>query len=133
MPFNSSAASASGSRRMKEIAIENEADIKKVAADLIGDLKRPATAGEVVEAELIAVTLVKSRRLRLQSRDDSKERRILRDLMKSTVFGSVPAPPRVATNIFDRPRAPGAAAPEFRVAERGEVCLALPEGASDAG
>ena len=133
MPFNSSAASASGSRRMKEIAIENEADIKKVAgdliADLIADLKRPATTGEVVEAELIAVTLVKSRRLRLQSRDDSKERRILRDLMKTTAFGSVPAPPRVASNIFDRPRAPGAPASEFRVAER----ETLPEGASDAG
>jgi hypothetical protein len=93
MPFpDPVAANASGRLRMLAIASENKAEIEKLVAHMIGGLKRPATAGEIIEAELVAVSVVKSRRLRENGRDDSKERDLLQRLMKETVFGSVPAP-----------------------------------------
>ena len=90
--FKTREAGASGSARMKQIAAENKLEIEKQTAHLIHGLKRPPTPGELIEAELVAVAFVKSRRLRLNGKDDSRERRLLKQLMKETVFGSVPEP-----------------------------------------
>jgi hypothetical protein len=79
-----------GRARMREIAIENAVEIEKQVAHLVRGLGREPTAGELIESELIAVAIVRSRRLREQCKDDSKERRMLRELMRSTAFGSTP-------------------------------------------
>lgn len=98
--------------RMKVIASENRIEVERLTAHLIRGLKRPATPGEEIEAELVAVAFVKARRLREMCRDDRRERRLLNQLMRQTVFGSVPAPSPAeiqdgTTNIVG-PRAPGA-------------------------
>jgi hypothetical protein len=88
--FTTSKSGKAGSARMKEIAVENAIEIEKITAHLIAGLKRDPTPGEQIEAELVSVAVVKSRRLRASGKDDSRERRLLKQLMKETVFGSVP-------------------------------------------
>jgi hypothetical protein len=88
--FTTSRSGKAGSARMREIAVENKAEIEKITAHLIRGLKRPATPGEEIEAELVAAAVVKSRRLRDSGKNDASERRLLKQLMKETVFGSVP-------------------------------------------
>ena len=83
---------ATGRARQLEIAAENQIEIETQTAHLIHALMREPTPGELIEAELVAVAFVKSRRLRANGRDDSNERRLLRDLMASSIFGSVPEP-----------------------------------------
>jgi hypothetical protein len=90
--FNTSRSGKAGSARMREIAVENQVEIEKITAHLIRGLKRPATPGEEIEAELVAAAVVKSRRLRASGKNDASERRLLKQLMKETVFGSVPEP-----------------------------------------
>ena len=84
--------SARGRQRMAQLAAEDKLEIEKLTAHLVQGLKRPATAGEEIEAELIGTTFVRARRLRGRGRDDSKERRLLKELMKTTIYGSVPEP-----------------------------------------
>jgi hypothetical protein len=112
-----------GRARMRAIAVENAAEIEKVIAHLIQGLKRPPTPGEELEAELVAVAFVKARRLRERCRDDSKERRLLGQMMKQSIFGSAPAPsPReiqqgsAVTDVVG-PKEPGRA---YFVAEKGD-------------
>jgi len=89
---NPAESGARGARRMREIGCENEAEVAKVKDRLITGLDRPATGAEEAEAELISATLVRARHLRKVGKDDGAERRLLRRLMRESVFGSVPAP-----------------------------------------
>jgi hypothetical protein len=77
---------------MLVLASENKAEIEKIVADLIRGLKREATPGEIIEAELVAVACVRARRLRSNGKSDSHERQLLAALMQTTVFGSQPEP-----------------------------------------
>jgi hypothetical protein len=90
--FTNTRSGKAGSARMREIAVENKVEIDKITANLIRGLKRPATPGEEIEAELVAAAVVKSRRLRASGKNDASQRRLLKQLMKETVFGSVPEP-----------------------------------------
>jgi hypothetical protein len=79
-----------GSIRMKQIAAENEIEIKVLVAGFIEDLGRPATPADKLAAELIAATAVRARRKRSNGRDDSKERRELIALMRQWPPSSQP-------------------------------------------
>jgi hypothetical protein len=81
-----------GYARMRELALEDKAEIDKAVAHLIAGLKRPPTPIEECEAELIASTMIKARRQRERCRDDSSERRMLKSLLRDSSFGQVPAP-----------------------------------------
>jgi hypothetical protein len=83
---------AQGSARMRKIIAENQADIAQIVAHLLAGLKREATGAEVVQAEVIAATVVRSRRLRAKGQDDTSQRRLLVRLMDGC-FGLVPEPP----------------------------------------
>ena len=97
--------------RRRELRVQNATEVEQLTAELLGGLGRPPVGGERTAAEVIAVTLVKSRRIREQGRDDSGERNLLRQLLAFTPFGMVPAPPPAT---FDVGR-PGA----FRVVTKG--------------
>jgi hypothetical protein len=84
-----------GAARMREIGNAKEAEVQKAKDRLIEGLGRPATGAEEAEAELIAATLIRARYLRRLGKDDGAERRLLQRFMKSTIYGSVPAPSTV--------------------------------------
>jgi hypothetical protein len=67
---------AQGRARMKQIAAENEIEIARIRSELIAGLVRAVPADQLL-AEQIAVSLVRSRRLRSNGKDDSAERQLL--------------------------------------------------------
>jgi hypothetical protein len=87
---NAKAAGAKGHARMREITAAKEVAITSLIDELISALRRTPTPGERIEAELIATSLVRIRYLRLYYKDDTKERELLANLMKTTIWGSVP-------------------------------------------
>jgi len=96
------AANAKGRASQIEQRDRNIREVEQLTAELLGGLGRPPVGGERTAAEVIAVTLVKSRRLREMGRDDGEERRLLRSLLAFTPFGvTPPTPPRID------PAAPG--------------------------
>jgi hypothetical protein len=99
---------------MRQIIKENADEVDKIVAHLLAGLKREATGAEVVQAEVIAATVVRSRRLRAKGQDDTSQRRLLVRLMDGC-FGLVPEPtpaerqgltPEQAARCFQR-AAPG--------------------------
>ena len=101
---------AAGRARMRQIRDEMAAEITSVATALIEGLGRPASAGEVIEAELIASVLVRSRRQRALARCDAPERRELGRLLRASVFRSVPfrdGPATPVTKQLDVPLGTG--------------------------
>jgi hypothetical protein len=80
-----------GRARAREIVAENQVEIDKIVAHLVAGLGRQPTGAEQVQAEVIAATVIKSRRLRAKGQDDTGQRRILLKLMTGP-FGLAPAP-----------------------------------------
>jgi hypothetical protein len=92
MTFTSSAAGAAGSKRMKEIAAENQAEVKELIAKLLGGLGRPVTGTDEILAEVLASALVRSRRKRERGQDDRLERQQVASMLHN--FPSLRAEPR---------------------------------------
>jgi hypothetical protein len=89
-------------KRRRELREQNASEVEQLTAALLAGLGRAPIGGETVAAEVIAVTLVQSRRLRERGHADGDERRLLRELLVFTPFGlTSPTPPRVD------PAAPG--------------------------
>jgi hypothetical protein len=124
--FKTSTEGKAGSARMIAIARENKLEIERLKAHMVAGLKRPATAGELIDAELIASTFVKAQRLRACGRDDYRERTLLRDLMRSSAFASVPEPSPAE-------RQHGAAVAEAYAQHDRQAGLAALRGHADAG
>ena len=78
--------------RMREIAREDQVAIENLTASLLGGLGRPPTAVETIQAEALAVTMVRARRLRASGRSDAGERARLEQLLDASSFGVNPAP-----------------------------------------
>jgi hypothetical protein len=76
-----------GWARMRQIALEDQQNIKELVAGLLQSLERPATTADLVAAETIAATTVKARRLRAQGKDDSDERKALVGLVSKLLSG----------------------------------------------
>jgi hypothetical protein len=102
---------------MAAIAQENEQQVREIVAGLLQGLGREPNMSDLVAAETIAATHVRSRRLRERGRDDTRERRQIARLMVTTPFGMVPAPPPVPPKFNPvGPKVPGAT---YFVVEKG--------------
>jgi hypothetical protein len=71
-----------GWARMREIAAEDQEQIRQLVAGLLQSLRRPPTTADLVAAETIAATTVKARRRRAQGKDDTAEREAITTLMR---------------------------------------------------
>jgi len=78
--------------RMKEIARENEMNIKTIVAGLLDSIGRSPTEADRIAAEVIASTAVRARRLRENGKSDALERRALPALLRSWPPSSQPRP-----------------------------------------
>jgi hypothetical protein len=72
-----------GWSRMRQIAAEDQTQIRELVAGLLQSLQRSATTADLVAAETIAATTVKARRRRAQGKDDSAERKALASLVSN--------------------------------------------------
>jgi hypothetical protein len=95
-----------GVERRRELRAEDADECSRITEQLIAGLGREPIGAELVAAELIARTVIKIRRLAERGRDDLAERDLLSQLMMTTPFGMVAAPPPVPRNIVG-PKAPG--------------------------
>jgi hypothetical protein len=113
-----------GIERRRELRAEDADEIRNITEHLIAGLECAPIGAEVVAAELVARTVVKVRRLAERGRDDLAERELLSQLMMTTPFGMVTAPPPVPSRIG--PRSPGAT---YFVVDKGDD--AVPDGARE--
>jgi hypothetical protein len=68
---------------MREIAREDQVAIEHLTASLLG-LGRPPTAVETIQAEALAVTMVRARRLCASGRSDAGDRARLARLLDAS-------------------------------------------------
>jgi hypothetical protein len=78
---------------MRELAAEADAKRIELTAALLSDLGRTPTALDRIAAEAIAATSVRAEMLRRAGRDDSEERRLLAQQMRTSGFRPSPAEP----------------------------------------
>jgi hypothetical protein len=83
--------SAKGVERRREIRAEDDAEVKRIAGDLLASLPQPPTVADELKAELIGRTACKVRRLAEQGRESLGERRLLESLLRDSAFGQVAA------------------------------------------
>jgi hypothetical protein len=76
--------SLSGRRRMLKPAALNAGEIKDLRAGLLRSPGRPLTVADEISAEMLASTLVHSRRRRERGLDDSKERRQIALMLRTS-------------------------------------------------
>jgi hypothetical protein len=72
-----------GQARLRQLAIENEAEREAEAARLTAGLGHPPTAIELVVIEQLAARTVAGRRLRRQGKDDTEQSRLIAQLLRS--------------------------------------------------
>ena len=95
MPYEATTAKPTGSagaKRMRELAIQNSAEIADLLRCLIGSLERPATLAEAILAEQIAVAMVRGRRRRDKGAHDRAERAELERLVTGSPWDAKAAP-----------------------------------------
>src|SRR5258705_11888578 len=86
---------ARGRARMRELVVENEAESKAVAADLIRDLARTPSAAASLLIEGISSQVVEGRKLRRRGQSsEMQDRLVSRDLRR---LGIKPGPAKPAT------------------------------------
>jgi hypothetical protein len=78
--------------RRKELRAQNAAEVAKISSHLLASLPRPPTIADELQAELVARTAVKIRRLAEVGRESIAERTLLAQLMRESGFGQVAAP-----------------------------------------
>jgi hypothetical protein len=81
-----------GRARMREIASEDQVAIEHLTASLRAGVGRPPTAVKTIQAEALAVTMVRAGRLRASGRSDAGERARLAQVLDASSFGVNPAP-----------------------------------------
>jgi hypothetical protein len=79
-----------GSRRAKQLALENETERQQEAAALLAALGHEPSAVEIAVVEQISARMIRARRLRERGRDDTEQSRLVAQLLRS--IGMRPAP-----------------------------------------
>jgi hypothetical protein len=106
---------ARGATRMRQIAVEAEAERAALAAELVAGLGRPPSAIDQIAVEVLSSTTVRARRQRKLGKSDREDARILVQAVRAFGIRPAPAAPPRQLTIAEQLAARGYAPPKQNV------------------